>query len=230
MDECLFVYDIDGYLKAHPALNAQLADICLGTSAAPTFLPAHYFENEFEDGVKKEFNLIDGGVIATNPCMLAIHEATKEFQRQNKKESSTMLHNRLVVISLGTGSAQNEHKFNAKAAAKWGLVSWLIEHGSSPLITSFYEAGCDIDDTLTGTATTVDVGTEENLERLAIIAEDLLRKPVSRVDLESGRFVPIRNGGTNGEALKRFARLLSEERKLRLRNDYPQTTLPSTAI
>lgn len=54
-------------LKENPALNAKMADVCIGTSAAPTFLPAHYFENRQEGGVKKEFHLIDGGIVANNP-------------------------------------------------------------------------------------------------------------------------------------------------------------------
>ena len=54
-------------LKQHPSLDALLRDICIGTSAAPTYLPAHKFETEDSDGSVREFNLIDGGVAANNP-------------------------------------------------------------------------------------------------------------------------------------------------------------------
>lgn len=54
-------------LQADTELDAKLSDICIGTSAAPTYFPAHYFTNEDENGVMKEFNLIDGGVAANNP-------------------------------------------------------------------------------------------------------------------------------------------------------------------
>lgn len=47
--------------------NALLADVCISTSAAPTILPAHYFETTYEDGTTRSFNLIDGGVAANNP-------------------------------------------------------------------------------------------------------------------------------------------------------------------
>ena len=47
--------------------NARLADICIGTSAAPTFLPPHYFEVEDAEGYTRSFDLIDGGVAANNP-------------------------------------------------------------------------------------------------------------------------------------------------------------------
>lgn len=54
-------------VAASPDLDAQLADIAIGTSAAPTYFPAHYFKNPDEHGTLKEFNLIDGGVAANNP-------------------------------------------------------------------------------------------------------------------------------------------------------------------
>lgn len=58
-------------LKRDPTKDALLSDICIGTSAAPTFLPAHYFETKGEK--TREYNLIDGGVCANNPvsnCMI----------------------------------------------------------------------------------------------------------------------------------------------------------------
>ena len=47
------------------------------------------------------------------------------------------------------------------------------------------------------------------------IGKELLKKPVSRVNLEIGRFEKIEGEGTNEEALTYFAELLVEERKLR---------------
>jgi hypothetical protein len=47
------------------------------------------------------------------------------------------------------------------------------------------------------------------------IAKELLKKPVSRVNLDTGKFEEIKDGGTtNEEALASFAELLVEERKL----------------
>lgn len=54
-------------MKKSPSLNALLSDICIGTSAAPTYLPAHYFETKDSEGEVKKFNLIDGGMAANNP-------------------------------------------------------------------------------------------------------------------------------------------------------------------
>lgn len=52
-----------------PFLDALLSDICISTSAAPTFLPAHYFKNSDAQGKEQEFNLIDGGLAANNPVV-----------------------------------------------------------------------------------------------------------------------------------------------------------------
>lgn len=50
-----------------PLKNARLADVCIGTSAAPTYLPAHHFHTHDGNGKEREYNLIDGGVAANNP-------------------------------------------------------------------------------------------------------------------------------------------------------------------
>lgn len=62
-------------LKKRPDLNASLSDICISTSAAPTYLPAHSFETKTHHGVSK-FDLIDGGVAANNPALVAMAEVT----------------------------------------------------------------------------------------------------------------------------------------------------------
>jgi len=55
------------------------------------------------------------------------------------------------------------------------------------------------------------------MEKLASIGDALLKKPVSRVNLETGHMVPAYRSTemTNEEALKRFAKLLSDERRIR---------------
>ena len=57
-----------------------------------------------------------------------------------------LINDRLLVISLGAGSGKKENKYTAKKAAKWGVISWLYEQGSSPIIDAFTEAGNDIVD------------------------------------------------------------------------------------
>ena len=74
------------------------------------------------------------------------------------------------------------------------------------------------DDTLTGDASSVDVATVENLERLVKIGKELLEKPVSRVNLETGKYEELVGEGTNRDALTQFAILLSHQKKLRRAN------------
>jgi hypothetical protein len=68
----------------------------------------------------------------------------------------------------------------------------------------------------------VDVATKENMEALIEIGKNLLRKPVSRVNIDTGEYVTVEDEGTNEDALARFAKMLSEERRLR------QSTLNSS--
>ncbi|KAG8632591.1 patatin-like protein 2 [Manihot esculenta] len=227
-------------VKKSLSLNALLSDICISTSAAPTYLPAHYFETKDEKSgeVRGIFNLIDGGVAANNPTLVAMGEVTKEIINgsQDFFPIKPMDYGRFLVISLGTGAAKAEEKYSAADAAKWGVLGWLTSHGSTPLVDVFSQASADMvdfhisvvfkalhsesnylriqDDTLSRTVSSVDVATKKNLDDLVKVGEGLLKKPVSRVNLETGVFEPF-GKETNEEALIRFAKLLSEERRLR---------------
>jgi hypothetical protein len=59
------------------------------------------------------------------------------------------------------------------------------------------------DDTLTGKLASVDIATRENLENLVKVGEGLLKKPVSRVNLDTGVFEPA-NQLTNEDALIKY--------------------------
>ncbi|XP_050363456.1 patatin-like protein 2 [Argentina anserina] len=227
-------------VKKKPSMDALLSDISIATSAAPTYLPAHYFETVDAGGkVIREFNLIDGGVAANNPTLVAIGEVTKEIIKGSSDffPIKPMDYGRFLVISLGAGSPKIELKYNAPSASKWGILNWLTSGGSTPIINVFSHASTDMvdlhlsvvfqalhseknylriqDDTLTGQVSSLDVATKKNLNALIEVGEGLLKKPVSRVNLENGRF-EASNHETNEEALIRFATLLSEERGLRL--------------
>ncbi|WKA09999.1 hypothetical protein VitviT2T_027603 [Vitis vinifera] len=125
-------------VKHDPTIDASLSDICMGTSAAPTYLPAHLFETkDYATERARTFNLIYGGVAANNP-----------------------------------------------------------------------------DDTLNHVLSSVDYATKDNLYNLVKVSEGLLKKPVSRVNLETGNLEPS-SKETNEDALIRFANILSKEKRLR---------------
>ncbi|XP_021854791.1 patatin-like protein 2 isoform X1 [Spinacia oleracea] len=225
-------------IKRTPSVDVLLSDICIGTSAAPTYLPAHHFNYEGPNGEVREFNLIDGGVAANNPALAAINEVSNEIYSGSPdffpiKPSD---YHRYLVLSLGTGTAKREEKYSAEMAAKWGILGWLSCGGSSPLIDVFTHASSDMvdfhlstvfkalhcennyiriqDDTLTGNLSSVDISTEENLRNLVTVGEELLKKPVSKVNLSTGVCEPI-SQHSNEEILKRLAEILSKERRLR---------------
>ena len=51
--------------------DALLSDVCISTSAAPTYLPAHHFKTQDRLGKTRSFNLVDGGVAANNPVYIS---------------------------------------------------------------------------------------------------------------------------------------------------------------
>lgn len=54
-----------------------------------------------------------------------------------------------------------------------------------------------------GEESSVDIATKENLDKLVQIGEQLLKKPLARVNLETGLSEPLEHGVTNEDALKR---------------------------
>ncbi|KAK3435207.1 hypothetical protein EUGRSUZ_D02575, partial [Eucalyptus grandis] len=226
-------------VKNKPSIDALLSDICIATSAAPTYLPPHYFKTIDHSGAVREFNLIDGGVAANNPTLVAVSEVTEDISRRSPDffPIKPMDYGRFLVISLGTGSPKSEEGYTAHEAANWGIIGWLMSGGSTPLVNVFTQASADMvdlhlsvvfqalhsrnsylriqDDRLSGLVSSVDIATKKNMNDLIKVGERLLKKPVSSVNLDTGTLEPL-NRDTNEEALKRFAKLLSEEKKLRL--------------
>ncbi|KAK0577384.1 hypothetical protein LWI29_032347 [Acer saccharum] len=230
-------YDV----KKNPSKDALLSDISIGTSAAPTYLPAHHFETkDISTGNIRTFDLIDGGVAANNPTVVAISEVTKEINRGSPDflPIKPTDYGRFLVISLGTGSPKTEEKYDALKSGKWGLLGWLTAEGSTPLIDVFMQSSSDMvdfhistvfqalhsedkylriqDDTLSSNQSSVDIATKENLDSLLTVGQKLLKKPVSEVNFETGVFEPSsRNKDTNEQALIKIAEVLSKEKRVR---------------
>ncbi|EOX91376.1 PREDICTED: patatin-like protein 1 [Theobroma cacao] len=224
--------------KIDTSKDALLSDICISTSSAPTYFPAYTFKTKDSEGNDREFHLVDGGIAANNPALLALKPTGPAFPGDQEVSLGRALnYENYLIISLGTGTSKMEKKYNATMAAKWGILGWLYSEGSSPLVDALTFAGADMvdlhmslifrsikceqnylriqDDKLSGDASSSDKATQKNMKNLVEIGERLLQKPVSMMNLDSGIFEPVDNEGTNEEALIRFAKLLSEERKLR---------------
>ncbi|GAB2219066.1 hypothetical protein Droror1_Dr00006693 [Drosera rotundifolia] len=225
-------------VKKTPSLDARLADICIGTSAAPTYLPAHHFTHEDDVGAVREFHLVDGGMAANNPALVAMNEITKEIDRGNQDffPIKPMDYHRFLVLSLGTGSPRAKTRYTAAEAATWGVVGWLTKNGANPLIDIFMRGSTDMidyhlaavfqalrseenyiriqDDSLDPKLATVDGATKENLEGLVEVGEALLEKKVTRVNMSTGQYEPI-SEHTNKDILKKLAKLLVDEKRIR---------------
>ncbi|KAJ6815634.1 patatin-like protein 2 [Iris pallida] len=115
--------------KSVASKNALLSDICISTSAAPTYLPGHYFETKDSEGNKRSFNLVDGGVTTNNPIniffaftLVAMNSVTKEIFTENQDffPVKPIDYGKFLVLSLGTGSAKVEERFSAQDSSKWG--------------------------------------------------------------------------------------------------------------
>ncbi|KMZ74423.1 putative Patatin T5 [Zostera marina] len=260
--------------------NVFLKDVCISTSAAPTFLPAYSFQTKGSvDGeeVIKNFELIDGGIAVNNPTVMAMTEISKETIDEHKNDQVIHCSGKYLILSLGTGTAKNEQRYNAAEVNKWGVLDWIIKNGNTPIIDCFQNASEDMvdihaltlfkvlgssnnylriqddslignessvdiatknnldrlaqigtdllqkplmtDDSLIGNESSVDIATKKNLNRLAQIGTDLLQKPLMTVNIRIGIYEPSEQGGTNAEALDRFAKMLSDERKHRHRTN-----------
>ncbi|GLJ39139.1 hypothetical protein SUGI_0797690 [Cryptomeria japonica] len=217
--------------KRDTSKNAKLSDVCIGTTAAPTFLPPHYFETEYPSGKSienlsgkpidstRKFNLIDGGVAANNPSLIAVNEVSKEIK--SKSSQPVVQHSdeekiNIVVLSLGTGYQISSYK--ATDIAKWGKWEWVDHKDAVPLVDTFMQSSLDMvdiyaslifqsfktgknfepgrnyiriqDDNLEGDAASTDNSSEKNLKELEKRANYLLKKDVGRVNLETGTFEP----------------------------------------
>ncbi|XP_021317788.1 patatin-like protein 2 [Sorghum bicolor] len=203
-----------------------LSDVCIATTAAPTFFPAHYFELFYP--YNQAFHVVDGGVGANNPTMVAISNIARHVLCKNDKFGKDLDYSKLIVISVGTGTANEmtlaarEGKYyKAKDCAKWGAIGWIFNDwgrrkpivdmlmGASDFLVDYYVAmllqiqNCD---------------RYLRIQALEVkIGNNLLESDVCRVDKISGFYLVDRSfKRTNREELKTYARFLQDERDRRL--------------
>ena len=99
--------------------NRPIADAGLATSAAPTYFPSHEL-----DGLA----LVDGGVFAANPVIVAIVEALKRFG----DDPHHLDQDDLLVISIGTGL--HEDGYPQEKVRRWGRLGWVLPQKGEPPI------------------------------------------------------------------------------------------------
>jgi predicted acylesterase/phospholipase RssA len=208
--------------------NVPVKLVCGATSAAPTYLPPVQFtlqDTKADPPVTREFNMIDGGVAVNNPAYVGITQAIKEVQSGGTcaERMNYTDFNDLLVLSLGTG--QHPMGYDAREAARWGVIEWLVNKSDAPLVDMVFNASADMvdynlsimfqsqqcsanylriqTDSISGNLPSVD--DSANLWKLIATANLLLDQPVSDRDFKTGKLVPIPDGGTNREALYRYS-------------------------
>ncbi|MED6143684.1 hypothetical protein PIB30_008326 [Stylosanthes scabra] len=227
-------------------LNGLLSDISIATSAAPTFLPAHYFTSENGD---TEFNMIDGGAAAANPVMVSLSELGQE--KMKHPELYPMMDraddcSNILLLSLGCGVQPPAAApgWTIDTVNRWMQPQWLADPPQQPTRLPFLEilgAGSSntVDyyaysifkarnaennylrvqtDALTPAMDKMDNATEENLNNLMNCANEMIQGKVNRLNPVTFQLEPVDDGITYQQELKRFAKILSDERKSRLAN------------
>jgi uncharacterized protein len=108
-------YKSDYKKRNFARIGEKLTDIALATSAAPTYFESH--------NLKYSDHLIDGGICANNPSVVALVEAVN-FERPSKRGTvEAKGFTDVVMISVGTGD-QPAMPYNADSIANAGLIEW----------------------------------------------------------------------------------------------------------
>lgn len=112
-----------GYLLRNKArLDEKLVDMALATSAAPVFFPAH--------SMSHSTNLVDGGVCANNPAMIALIESL-QFEVESSRgisappEKSKRSIDEVLMLSIGTGE-QCAMPYNHERLSYGGAMNWAV--------------------------------------------------------------------------------------------------------
>jgi patatin-like phospholipase/acyl hydrolase len=115
---------------ARPAEDFAVRDVARATSAAPTYFEPAYLEPTPPNG--KRYALIDGGVFANNPALLAYIEAKRVFPNAT----------RFVILSLGTGIVVKPYRY--AEVKDWGYIDWMAAFRGLPLFSMMMDGQSDV--------------------------------------------------------------------------------------
>ncbi|KAG6737390.1 hypothetical protein POTOM_058908 [Populus tomentosa] len=187
--------------KRDESMDPPLSDVCIATSAAPCYFPPHLLTAN-----AKEFHLVDGGVAANNPSLLAVCEVIKE---------KNVDYSKILLLSLGTGEQKGKDKLEVgEDPSKWGILNWLWQNDNSNPLLDIFMASADemvgmymssifqssgssenyirIQADLSFVEAALDDSSDENLNRLLKIGQDLVEKNEEILTDYAKRLVDIR--------------------------------------
>ncbi|KAF5955427.1 hypothetical protein HYC85_008283 [Camellia sinensis] len=222
--------------KLHPAVfttrlarernpDLKLTDVVIGSASAPI-----YFSPKTFKGGRTEYKLVDGGVVANNPTLLAIKEAAQLFG--NPRDYSNYL-----ILSLGTGKEEAVLVGDDTISFSGSAFEWLqFFTGTPKLLEVIFGGSDDIVDVTTsfilGKHNThhnylriqrydmkhdemdINNASEKNLNKLKEIADELIHDHDSETGLLKDTPEDVAPLKIECE-LKRFAERLYYERRRR---------------
>ncbi|CAL4979510.1 unnamed protein product [Urochloa decumbens] len=271
-------------------INQQLSDVCIATTAAPTFFQPHPVDGRptGKDRQPHKLHLVDGGVVANNPTLVAIAAIENQIAHENSDFVPVVANNpnmaatqdeeddvakcyydkidfqdgtdshispdinpgvskrrvpsegfkRYLILSIGTQHKRGTGEYSVKKIKKKGKIMWakpaidMLSCASEFLVNFnvaiFFQSQGDPDNYLRIQATDgmfgdcykklpMDAASPKDIEELKSIGTILLEEKQGRTDKITGRFESTNEKLKNHEALRAFAKKLSEERDYRIR-------------
>jgi len=165
-------------------LNFFMRDAARAATAAPTYFPPAHISPVPPNG--KLYCLVDGGLFAGNPAMLAYHEATKIFPRDKN----------FLILSLGTGIVSTGYRYDE--IHRWGYLEWVNPAKGFPLAAMMLAGQSEavthrlsrmagvryvrLNASLAGASLQMDDARPQNVESLKAIAARLIAENRQAID------------------------------------------------
>ena len=184
--------------------NHLLRHVARATSAAPTYFEPLLLDDSQWSGEQGSRALIDGGVFANNPSMIALSEALFSGTKMNG----------ILLCSIGTGT--NNRKISYSDAKDWGMLGWI-----EPVLSVMMDGMSDsanylaqrllppvrrqqryfrFDKELKGANDDMDDTTERNINGLIALADNVIVEKHSELKRLAGqlnkRYSAKNSGGT----------------------------------
>lgn len=103
--------------KNKPREDELLSNAIIASASAPSYFPV-------KEKLKYSSNLIDGGIVANNPSLVALIDSFSFTEHENKDD--------VVLLSVGTGKAC-EIPYDVEPLQNT-TIKWLRQNGSIPLV------------------------------------------------------------------------------------------------
>ncbi|KAE8802337.1 Patatin group A-3 [Hordeum vulgare] len=95
-----------------------------------------------------DIKLLQPTIFSTYHTLLAITDVSKQILMGNPDffPIKPADYGKFMILSLGTGAAKIEQKFDVVQCSKWGILGWVYNRGATPIIDSFSQASTDLVD------------------------------------------------------------------------------------